>query len=203
MRVLEILIALLVNIIVFLVTDTKNAFLFSLIALIFIFAVNKVKQLRTYKSIHTKSLIIASFTFPIGIVLLSVFYTPDNPLLMFFNKLINGRLALGHSAFINYGVKLFGQYIELSSDSSTGVAYNIIDSSYMLCLIILGAVFFIALIIMLLYFSWLVGEKKDIYMFIVFFALLAHSMFDPQLLHISHNTFLFILSYKNSVIKNE
>ena len=183
-----------INIIVFKFCDTKSAFSLAMLALIITLLVNNVKYFKQYKYWYKNFLVVLPIILPLFIVFISIFYNPEISFLAKFDKILSGRLKLGHSALFTYGVKFFGQYIKFSSTEN----YNIVDSAFVLYLLILGILFFILMIIVLMYFGKLIDEKKDIYLMYIFIILLLHSTFDAQLLQLSYCYFMFVWSYKNS-----
>ena len=202
-RLVELIILLVINFTIFKLTNTRNPFIFGLTAIVLTFFYRYVSVVGIYNSFYSLCMKIASVTFPILIVLISYFYNENNALLSFFNKMISGRLRLGYSALHNYGIKLFGQYVKITSGGVDGEVYNVIDSAHILHLVLLGLAFYILTIVFFLYFAKLIEEKKDVCLSYIFVIIISHAMFDPQLLHISHNVFLFILSYKNSNVNYE
>ena len=203
MKNIELLICLILSIFIFYATKTRSAFALTVLSLIITFVVNNVKALSDYKSIYKYLLYAATIILPLFIIIISIFYNPEIKIMSMLNKLLNGRIALGNAAINEYGIHLFGQYIKFTSSSTAEARYNIVDSAFVLYLLILGIVFFVLLIIFLLYFVKLIDKKKDIYLAYIYIILMLHSTFDAQLLQMSYNYFMFVWSYKNGIEKNE
>ncbi len=203
MKNIELLICFILSILIFYATKTRSAFALTVLSLIITFVVNNVKALSDYKSIYKYLLYAATIILPLFIIIISIFYNPEIKIMSMLNKLLNGRIALGNAAINEYGIYLFGQYIKFTSSSTAEARYNIVDSAFVLYLLILGIVFFVLLIIFLLYFVKLIDKKKDIYLAYIYIILMLHSTFDAQLLQMSYNYFMFVWSYKNGIEKNE
>ena len=203
MKWFEILVAFAINLIIFILTDTKSAFMYGTLALLITLVINYNSKFRIYKRIYTFIMYLASIVLPLFAVIITYLYNENNKIFVRLNGLLTGRLRLGKTALNEYGVKLFGQYVKISIGEDPNLPYNVIDSSYVQYLIILGLVFFIIMIVFFLCFSNQIGEKKDIYLFYIFTILLCHATFDKIILQLSNNYFMFLWSYKNTVANNE
>ena len=66
-------------------------------------------------------------------ILLSIIYTPTNPILFMLNQVLSSRLSLAHTGILRYGLKLFGNPVEWSG-GRYGIerfdTYFYVDSSY-------------------------------------------------------------------------
>lgn len=197
----ELIVLFIINLCIFYKTTTKSAFFCSVLAILITLFVNKkiisIKDSKIYRYIlNTFSILL-----PIFMLVASIIYNKNNKILDRVNNILSGRLLLSQNGLIEFRVKPFGQFIEFSADLKDG--YNVVDSSYIFYLLILGGVFFVLMICFFVYFSDLIAKKKDIYLFYVFIILLMHATFDPQIFQMSHSAFFYILSYKNEVIKYE
>ncbi len=78
----------------------------------------------------------------IGMIALAWCYDPANGFLVNLDlKVFNHRLELGRNAFNNYGIKLFGQYVEMIGVSlpwTVQPEYNFLDCSYLMILVRYG-----------------------------------------------------------------
>ena len=184
-------------------TNTKSAFAFSILAIITTILVKYIKFFNHYNKISKMVLYFFSTFSPISILLLSMFYDGKNTALSTINRVLSGRLSLAHIAINKYGIKAFGQFIKFNAAPLPGEVYEVVDSSYILYILILGSIFFILLIALLIYMAYLIDKKKDVYLAYIFIILIIHSMFDPQLLQMSHSAFFYVLSYKNVILNNE
>ena len=199
----ELIILAFISIYIFCMTNTKSAFAFSILAIITTILVKYIKFFNHYNKISKMVLYFFSTFSPISILLLSMFYDGKNTALSTINRVLSGRLSLAHIAINKYGIKAFGQFIKFNAAPLPGEVYEVVDSSYILYILILGSIFFILLIALLIYMAYLIDKKKDVYLAYIFIILIIHSMFDPQLLQMSHSAFFYVLSYKNVILNNE
>lgn len=199
----ELLILLVISSVIYYLSDTKSAFAFSLLAIIITFVINHINYFREYKDYYKYILYFCSFFFPLSILVLSINFDNNNPLFVSLNGILSGRLSLTQYALKEYHVKLFGQFIKFNAAPLPGERYDVVDSAYMLYLLILGSVFFVLMIAFFIYMGHLISKKKDIYLFYIFIIVLAHSTFDPQLLQMSHSAFMYVLSYEKELISYE
>lgn len=120
------------------------------------------------------------------------------------NEALSGRLYYLHKSMDWYGLSLWGQRNEsnLNSLTSDGVLQTqtaefetfIIDNSFMLVLIMRGAVAFAVLIFMWIALGFKVVSQRDAKLGIILFIVALHSLLDPQLLSLHFNTFLLLFS---------
>ena len=199
----ELLILLVISSVIYYLSDTRSAFAFSLLAIFITFIVNHINYFKEYKNIYKYILYFCSCFFPLSILFLSLNFDSNNSILVLINKILSGRLSLTQYALKEYHVKLFGQFIKFNAAPLPGERYDVVDSAYMLYLLILGSVFFVLMIAFFIYMGHLISKKKDIYLYYIFIIVLAHSAFDPQLLQMSHSAFMYVLSYKNELISYE
>ncbi len=100
------------------------------------------------------------------------------------------RLSLGHSAFESYGLKLFGQYVELHGAGGTtgGVSnYYFLDSSYMYILFQYGIVFTVMVISVFVISS--IKRREDIFFLVVLLLIAVNATTAHHLTHIQYNPF--------------
>lgn len=202
-KVFELIILTFVSGYVFYVTNTKSAFIFSMLAILITIIIRYSIFFKQYNKIYKILLYFFSIFSPISILLSSILYNKENIVLPTINKALSGRLSLAYTAINKYGIKPFGQFIKFNAAPLPGEAYEVVDSSYILYLLILGSIFFILLIALLIYMAYLIDKKKDVYLAYLFIILIIHSMFDPQLLQMSHSAFFYVLSYRNGSVDNE
>ena len=114
------------------------------------------------------------------------------------NKWSSQRLSLGHRTFVDYDVKLFGQYIKMYGNGNgsdflliDGAKYNFIDISYQSVLILYGAVFFA--VVMILYMALARTRRKDLYLMICIIMITFNCMFAHHLTEIAYIPFILLL----------
>lgn len=198
----DIISLLLLNIIFFILTDSKSEFICSLIAIISAPIILKIKNIKIKKAITytAKYIMIVSF---IIMLILTFFYNSHNPIMKTLDTKLSGRLNLSHRALENYGITIFGQHIKwigLNSiylGKAKKVEMNFVDCSYLKVMFEYG----IAGITLLLTGYWKLINKKNIYnnkiLLLSIIVIAIHSIFDPQLLALPMNIFLLLI---NSVL---
>ena len=128
------------------------------------------------------------------ILLFSVLYSPDRPILEWLNGILSNRLYLGKKAMDIFGFRIWGQWIRLAGNGghlTTNTRYFYIDSAFLQFGIQYGLVMtsiFLAL------FNWIgiqAGkQKKWVLLWILFFAGI-HGMFEPHIISISYSPLIF------------
>lgn len=196
------------NLYLFSKTDTKNAFALGMLAIIGTVVLKYIPYLREYKKIYSVLAVGIVPALSAGIISISIKY--DQAILWMdkFNRLISGRLDLGKSGYLNYGLRLFGQKIEwIGGEPGEGIVYNFVDSSYMQMLLNFGPIILGLILAGLILIGIFIAVRKDTYFLLVFVLFAVHSTFDPQLVWIGYNSFLMVYSYiycaKDNVKKQE
>lgn len=147
-----------------------------------------------------QSIMIFATPICVGIILfLSYFYSEQQVLMMKLNSMLSGRLSLGHLAFEQYNVKLFGQFIPMVGFGKSsliylkGAEYFFIDSSFLSILMCYG-MFVFSCIIFIFTISSLRAKKQNDYYLVLLIALIAvDCMVEHHMMEIGFNPFLFLL----------
>ena len=111
--------------------------------------------------------ILSIMAFPIGISMIFfslVKYDPNNTVWNQLNSVLNSRMSLAQNGYFDYGIKLFGNYIEMEGNSALEEAmeYFYIDSGYAYSLLGYGLLFTLvamALYSILFYYSCKTNNK--------------------------------------------
>jgi hypothetical protein len=128
-------------------------------------------------------------------------YSPDNKIIEKINRLLSGRINLGHRAFENYGVKLFGQHI---SENGYGAKagkqvvvemgkYFYIDSAFIRLLVIYGIIMTVLVIIAMTVISWRSIKAKNYALASVLVVITISAVVEQRLLDFGYNPFLIAL----------
>ena len=153
----------------FIKTDTKNSFILGMLAIIGVIVLKYIPYLRIYKRIYS---VIAVGIVPIlsaGIISISVKYAESVQWMKKLNGLLSGRIALGKSGYVNFGIKLFGQKIQwVGGEPGEGIAYNYVDSSYMQSLLNFGPIILALILAGLILMGIFIAIRKDTYFLLVF-----------------------------------
>lgn len=192
-KLLELLIITLVTIFIFIKTDTKNPMALGLIAVVCSLLFKCSKFMRTYRRWYTFIAVCIMPALIFFIIWASYSYTPDNLFLYKLNKLVSGRIILGHSGLGYCPVTLFGKPIVWGTQSDG--FYFFIDSSYLLILLNYGMAVLTMVAVSAIALGLKIGRKKDIWMLLCFILIAIHSTFDGQLLLLGYNSFIMLYSY--------
>ncbi|MDO4774899.1 MAG: hypothetical protein Q4A10_03715 [Aerococcaceae bacterium] len=187
------------NIYFFAMTDTKSAFAFTCLAILWgmvaKFVPNNNVKMRTLLNRY-----VVSFGVVLSLVSVLV-YSLGIPGMDKFNRLLTDRLSLAEQAIEVFGFSLLGQPVEwiFYGDGPKLVQGNIItsylyvDSSFVNMAINYG----ILPLLLILFGYYCVAHKKfiatDRYFTIALTLIALHSVFDPQFLEIQYNPFLLAL----------
>lgn len=195
-RWIELIALALFDIVIFTKTGTQSAFALTLLILCLSAIIKAFPDMRSWKKEYRW---IAALIVPFMVML--IFYTtckydPSVAWLDKLDKLLNSRLHLGKAALEKYGIPPFGQKIRWIGGANIHEGkYNYVDSSFVQIIVNYGWVFFCLLILGLLCFERSISDHKDIYLLIVFCALMVHATFDPQLIWIMFNSFWLAYPY--------
>lgn len=169
LKILDYAILMSINILLFVLTDTKAVFAFTILILIIDILIKRSDIIYRVFSYFT----IVSFTaFTTILYLCSKFYNEANLFLSKFNKILTGRLALTNIALEKWGIKLFGQTLRVENHNHG------IDSSLISMLIENGLVVFIICVCFMSYFAYISYKTKNKSLVLAIFAIALRSTFD-------------------------
>lgn len=165
------LIFAILNIVIFILTDTKAPFVYIWMIIIIHIVLTRIKNdflINFYKLLTILSYPVLSLV----TIILSLYYDSSNSFMNIFNKILTGRLSLTHNALEICGYKLFGQTVGIWGDGFY------IDSSFVNMLVLNGLIVFIISIAFMTIFSYMSAKNENIPLMIAlsFFAL--RSTFD-------------------------
>ena len=199
----DVIIVISIAIFCYIMTDTKSAFVLTVLGILLAYFLKYNKFLRKYHKIYNYIALVLPILMASLIIIVSYLYNSDNMVLSKINSILSGRLSLGKRAINEFGFTFMARTLPLvGGEPLDGSTYNFVDSSFLLYLLNFGIIFFVLLMSLLEYFAYLIYLKKDTYMLLVFCIFIIHSTFDPQLLNLCFNYFLLVLSYKNTKINN-
>ena len=198
--IIEILVFFLIQIFLFYKTDTKSAFIFGILALAGAAALKYIRPVKYWNKFYTAISVLLAPISAVSISFITYMYNPQNQILAALNNLVTGRLNLGKLGIEQFGISLFGKYIDWNAGTITdGSVYNYVDSSYIQILLNYGIVGLILVLTLLVIFGWLIYKKRDVWMLLSMSIVIAHSILDPQLIVIAYNSMLFIFAYAISL----
>ena len=160
------------NILIFILCDTKAAFIYTMIALILHLLFVKFN----FKSLFKIFKVAVVCSVPLAVLLaifLPIIYVQGNAFWDLFNTIVSGGLYLTQNAIINCGWKWFGQTVSMGE---VGVYYA--DSAILTMLIGNGLVVLIMSTIFLTFFSYMAVKINHRPLMIVLFVIAIRSIFD-------------------------
>ena len=125
-----------------------------------------------------------------GIVYL---YVKNNNIGFALNKLFSNRPKLTFESYKLYGIKPFGNIIELVGFGRSvfnDASYNFVDSTYPLLLIRYGLVVFSIVMILWMYLSAIVNRKNKAWIGLLLALLAIHGISEHHLIELNYNIFL-------------
>ncbi|WP_022797239.1 hypothetical protein [Bavariicoccus seileri] len=187
------------NAIVYLFTDTRNAFYLSTLFLICVWLFNTFevfkKAVIKFAPLFIYSFVLAS----LAIVTVSYFYD-QLPMLEKLNAVLSNRLQLANNAFHEFGITALGRPIKMVGNLSIQLnsslkhgSYNYIDSAYIQTLIIHGWLYFGCLLTLLTVTLRYLLSVKSYYWFFALVFVAIHAMVDPQLLMMWYSPLLLVV----------
>ena len=130
--------------------------------------------------------------------IITIFYKEDNKVLAFIDRIISSRLSLGKSGLDNFGIKLWGQSVDMVGAGGTiqwPDDYFFVDCSYIYILLRFGLIFTITLLVV--YVLCCCKRINDIYFLIVITLVSINCVIAHHILDIAYNPFAcaFIASF--------
>ena len=169
---IDYIIILFIDILLYILTDTKAAFFYVCLTLLLYLVVTCVKSDMIYNILGWITIISYVFFFFIS-YLLSLFYNSSNEILISINKILSGRLFLTNNSLVKYGFKMFGQNVPILHVKG----YHV-DSSMISMLILNGIIVLIISLIFMTYFSYIAYKTKKKSLLIALFIIAFRSSFD-------------------------
>lgn len=191
-KLIEMLFLLLINYRIYIYTDTKSAFYFSILALFVFLLVKFIKIPNSLINFINRYLILLAIFIPL---FLSYNYGSGLPIYVTLNRILTNRLMLGYRALNEYGFSWFGQPIQIviGEDVSQFNRYFYIDSSFLSISVRQGIIFLFLIICGYIILSNHKAVKNNIYYMLAFSVITLHGMFDPQFLELVYNPLLLYL----------
>lgn len=179
LKVYDYVVIVLVNIILYIFTTSKCAFVCVFLALIIYVILHLIKNEKASNMIYKVFGYIALTTTvlaPLIMGYLSYSYSKFSPFMVKLDSLFSGRLALAHNGFRKWGITLFGQAANMSQESNN---YSFVDCSYLGMLFSNGIVILILLLAVYAVFIWKSIKLKNKTLTLMLFMILLHSSIEP------------------------
>lgn len=188
------IILLVVNGVLFWLTNTKSAFLIGIMVLIGAYTLkykeNCIKNNLLLKHLFSLLLPISA----LGIVVATYMYDGTKQFWMVLNRFVTGRLGLGKEAFNLYGASPWGnqiRWIAIDPRIIQTEPYNYVDSSFVQMIVNFGVVAFAIFVLLGIYTMNKAIHKQDTWCEFLFAIIILHSILDPQYFWLYLNAFLF------------
>ena len=179
-------------------TNTRNAFAATTLVILLAFILKVWKE---DKGRYIFSFLIKNITW-IGTALfglLMFLYDKIDFVAESIDKILSDRIFLSCRALENYGIRLFGQYIEwvggTNGYDTEWREYNYVDSSYIQSLLSYGIVILLIIFIAYYFLGREIIIAKDWYFGLAIVLGAIHSIFDPQFLWMQYNMLILALGY--------
>lgn len=185
----------------FMQTNTRLAFLITLVMLTFFLIFGK--RLHKVRYVHLYDIfLIVPWIVAGGSIALHAMYNPASALWIRLNDLLSGRLSLGQQALADYPITLFGQHIEWvgwDMGKTMNGAYNYVDCSYLQILLQEGVIYLVVILLLLtLIIKYAINRKKYYLVWIITFMMLL-SITEPWMIaSIAVNPFLLCLCNRDA-----
>ena len=198
LRKIDYFLAIIINILLFIATDTKAVLIYVFLILVITLILNKSYN----EIIHNVFGIITTLSFIFcGLIAfsLSYFYDGNNKIMLYMNQVLSGRLELMHRGLVRWGITLWGQKLPIEETGNT------IDSSMVSMLMQNGVVVYIICIGFMTYLAYLSHKKKYLPLQIALFAIAIRSAFDLGFMSLQFGPAVVLLYtvLENNVIKKE
>lgn len=199
LKVYEYVIFIIIDIILFIFTDTRAPFTYTIVALLLFLIIDKLKNTKLFNAFGI--LTICSFFISFfGMFIMSTLYNSDNKLLVTINRIVNSRLYLSHNSLKDFGFKLFGQYVP----EALGDSRYYLDSSMMSIIVLHGVLVTAISLIFMTYFSYISYKTKKIAILVILFFIAMRGAFDLGFMAVQFSpvVILFYPTLKEFLLNN-
>lgn len=185
--IIPFILSIIISSVIFLFIDSRTTLLIIILNIIFI-CLNKIFKNKILEKkiieIVVKNLFLI---LTIITLILAHKFSFNNSFLVKLNQLLSYRISYNHYFLTNYGINIFGNFVETSK-------YLILDSSYLNIILRFGYILFFCLYF-LFYKSFKDMYKKKNYILLIIFVLLLFYGFSESFLYkVSTNAFLLYFS---------
>ena len=205
-KLIEFIAMLFINFVIFMLTKTRNSFLTINMA-VFLAILLKYYQKEKFVKLFEKITIVSYIIGSVIIFSLTILYGAGNKFAIYLNRILTGRLSLSFNGMQKFGITLLGQNISFNSNE-----YNVLDSSFINCIIVYGIIFFMIMLLFFTAFAYFSYKINDKYLSLCLLIIAYYSIFDGAWLMFGYNSFpaIFIVvltsaipSFKNMFYNRE
>lgn len=187
-----------IDIAVYLLTNSRNSFTLTLVAVLLAWLVRITGFCKTCKPLRYAATSIVPL-FAIISIALMIAYSPNIGWQASLNNFLGGRIEISHRSYQLYGIPLFGQDqefvgqgIEDDGQKRDG-AVTVIDNSYCNMLITKGALFTVLVLGSMTLLVWQSEDRNSKTITCIVLLVAFHSLTDPQLLTIQFDVPLLLV----------
>ena len=204
-KIADYIILFVINIIIFIITNTKFELACSLIVISF----SIIYKFCSNKMFDKVMIYIAKYSiFFLAIIsiIISYTYSKNNNNYVYINKLLSNRLYLMNQGVKEYGIPTFGKDIdwidqnEIKNGDKKGEKENVVDNGYINIILNYGWIFLLILGIGFYILVELEERKNNKFTKYILIVLFIHTFINPQLMQIVYNPFLILLA--TSIFEN-
>ena len=151
-----------------------------------------------FRSILNSLLVACAALANIGTVLLSLFYSENNRIMLLIDKALSGRLSIANQLYHELGITLFGQriYVNMSERIYAGLGTTAInfDNSYMRILLHWGIIVYVVVSVLVIWGLIYEKRRKNPTLFLILFMVLVYSFSEKILYQGTYCVFILALS---------
>ena len=197
---IEILGLLIFNVIIYLFTDSRLAFLLSAMLVLYIM-LNKTCFKSAVNSFMIRKMLSYSIILSSAISIYVTYnFNISDPYQFIINFILEDRLQLGQDAINTYGWPLMGTKIEWIGNGRdenglpTAGIYNYVDCAYIKMMLDYGVILLIAYLVASLVICKKMEKKNQLVVLVILSSIALHGMIDDLILKLHFNTFLLLFA---------
>lgn len=198
MTVARAAVILLINGILFYLTDGRTDLYLSILFVILGFVFGNLGERIRCKRFFAVATATVPFVSLLCSLVVSMSYQSGDPFWEKLNLVLNNRLMLGNQAIAEYGFTLFGQKIKWIGASvlyyKPSAVYNYVDNSYLMTMFNYGTLFILCYCAAMAYVLYLHMMRKDTMLVVCLLVTLAFGMINPQSMYLTYNPLLVLLA---------
>lgn len=207
-KIVEIIVLLLIDIAIFVATDSRNSFLLVILILAFVILAPSLKKITGVRlNKFFRNFVGWSFVlFAVLCLVLPVVFDSSNSTWKSLDSVSSHRLSQTQASLNKYGVTAFGQDIEINGNglyaSNEGIITasehnpsgdtNYVDSSFMQILIYDGAVVWVFLLAVATAASLRISKKDSALLCVITLLIVVHAAVDDLFIDLQYDTFLLL-----------
>ena len=195
---LYLLLLFIVSVSAMILTDSREAFVASILLILSVAAIKKFKIEKIFTKKIVKWIFLSAATvLTIGSIVLGGLYSTKNDVLVKIDDILTGRVAFAGKFLNKYEIKPFGNKVNLVSvreRQETGKKSWVLDNSYLKVLLQYGLFAFLIFIISIYIMQKNALEKKDYILFIILSIYVVLGGIGNVLIQLNSNIFLLYLA---------